>query len=77
MKTVCYVYGMLIRVAGIFTRIMNKIIVLYSYILYIYYRATSKSLKQTVSCITEARNTHSALLLGGDYSGKVAMWYDL
>ena len=37
-------------------------------------RVVSRALKHTVSSLAEASSTHSKLLLGADYSGKVATW---
>jgi WD40 repeat protein len=37
-------------------------------------RVVSKALKHTVSSLAEAASTHSKLLLGADYSGKVVTW---
>eukprot|EP00428_Durinskia_dybowskii_P061376 CAMPEP_0170372228 /NCGR_PEP_ID=MMETSP0117_2-20130122/9443_1 /TAXON_ID=400756 /ORGANISM="Durinskia baltica, Strain CSIRO CS-38" /LENGTH=940 /DNA_ID=CAMNT_0010627077 /DNA_START=24 /DNA_END=2846 /DNA_ORIENTATION=+ len=37
-------------------------------------RVISYALKHTVSSLAEAASTHSKLLLGADYSGKVVMW---
>lgn len=37
-------------------------------------RVVSRALKHTVSSLAEAASTHSKLLLGADYSGKVVTW---
>lgn len=38
------------------------------------YRVKSSTLKHTVSSLVEASSAHSKLLLGADYSGRVAIW---
>lgn len=38
------------------------------------YRVKSNALKHTVSSLVEASSAHSKLLLGADYSGRVAIW---
>ena len=37
-------------------------------------KVTSHALKSSVTCIVEAKNIHSNVLIGSDYSGMIAIW---
>ncbi len=39
-----------------------------------HHKVASNALKNTISALVEARSNHSSLLIGSDFSGKIAIW---